>query len=84
MSSHFTIAPKVRVAQQLIGARGKSERDAASAFPDIESLVMEEGEHQYQYENMYKYCTVELHPRFGDKLAQVCLEIGIFPALLQG
>lgn len=38
----------MRVAQQLIGPRGKSERGAASAFPDIESLVMEEGECQYQ------------------------------------
>lgn len=41
---------QVRVAQQLIGPRGKSERDAASAFPDIESLIVEEGEYQYRYQ----------------------------------
>lgn len=37
---------KVRVAQQLVGPRGKSERDvASSAFPEIDSLG-EEGKHR--------------------------------------
>ncbi|CAM9105161.1 unnamed protein product [Ectocarpus fasciculatus] len=37
------VAEMVRVAQQLIGSRGKSERDAASAsaFPEIDSLAEE-------------------------------------------
>lgn len=35
---------KVRVAHQLMGRWGKSDRDAASAFPEVDSADGEEGE----------------------------------------
>lgn len=45
--SLFTVyldLPKVRVAQQLMGRWGKSDKDAASAFLEIDSAIGEEGE----------------------------------------
>lgn len=51
-SNNNALSCQVRVAQQLIGRRGKSERDSASAFPESDSLLAEDGEHQRCHDGM--------------------------------